>query len=37
MSSFNTSRFVRVFSKDVLQLWRKIWIATLALAGKGLI
>jgi hypothetical protein len=37
MSSFNTSRFVRVFSNDVLQLWRKIWIATLALAGVGLI
>jgi hypothetical protein len=37
MSPFNTSRFARVFSNDLLQLWRKIWIATLALVGVGLI
>ena len=37
MRSFNLSRFVRVFSNDLLQQWRKIWIATLAFAGIGLI
>jgi hypothetical protein len=37
MSQFNTSRFVRLFSNDVLQQWRRVWIATLALVGIGLI
>ena len=37
MNAFNVSRFLRVFRNDLFQLWRRIWIATLALAGIGLI
>lgn len=37
MNTFNASRFQRVFGNDVLLQWRKIWIATLAFAGVGLI
>jgi hypothetical protein len=37
MNTFNLSRFLRLFSNDVLQQWRKLWISTLALAGIGLI
>jgi hypothetical protein len=37
MNTFNLSRFLRLFSNDVLQQWRKVWISTLALAGIGLI
>ncbi len=37
MNTFSASRFARLFSNDVLQQWRKVWIATLALAGIGLI
>ena len=37
MSPFNASRFLRVFSNDLLQQWRKIWISTLALVGIELI
>jgi hypothetical protein len=37
MNTFNASRFRHVFINDVLQQWRRIWIATLALVGIGLI
>lgn len=37
MNTFGAFRFARLFSNDVLQQWRKVWIATLALAGIGLI
>lgn len=37
MNTLNVSRFFRLFSNDVLQQWRKVWISTLALAGIGLI
>jgi hypothetical protein len=37
MSPFNVSRFLRLFSNDLLLQWRNIWISTLALAGIGLI
>ena len=37
MSAFNVFRFGRLFSNDLLQQWRKVWIATAALVGIGLI
>jgi hypothetical protein len=37
MNTFDLSRFLRLFSNDVLQQWRRVWISTLALAGIGLI
>jgi hypothetical protein len=37
MSDFDWRRFKRLLCNDLLQQWRKIWIATLALAGAGLI
>jgi hypothetical protein len=37
MSAFNATRFVRVFSNDLLQQWRKLWISTLAFVGIALI
>jgi hypothetical protein len=37
MNAFNAARFVRVFSNDLLQQWRKVWISTLAFAGVALI
>jgi hypothetical protein len=37
MSSFDLPRFVCVLRNDFLQQWKRIWIATLALAGMGLI
>jgi hypothetical protein len=37
MNTFNVSRFLRVIGNDLLQQWRKTWIATLAFAGIGLI
>jgi hypothetical protein len=37
MSNFDWPRFERVFCNDLLQQWKRIWIATLALAGTGLI
>jgi hypothetical protein len=37
MNAFNVSRFGRVFSNDLLQQWRKVWISTLAFAGVALI
>jgi hypothetical protein len=37
MSRFHWSRFLRLLRNDLLQQWRKVWIATLALAGAGLI
>ena len=36
MSHFHWPRFTRLFGNDLLQEWRKIWIATLALAGCNL-
>jgi hypothetical protein len=37
MSSFHWPRFKRQFCNDLLQQWRTIWMATLALAGAGLV
>ena len=37
MSYFHWPRFLRLLCNDLLHQWRKIWIATLALAGTGLI
>ncbi len=37
MSPFDASRFRRQFLNDLLQQWRKIWIATLAAVGLGLV
>ena len=37
MSRFDGSRFRRLFCNDLLQQWKKIWIATLAVVGLGLV
>jgi hypothetical protein len=37
MSAFHWPRFRRVFLNDLQQQWRKVWIASLALAGVALI
>lgn len=37
MNSFLWPRFARAFSNDLLQQWRKIWIATLGFGGVALI
>jgi hypothetical protein len=37
MNEFDRHRFLRLFNNDFLQQWKKIWIATLALVGMGLI
>lgn len=37
MSRFDWQRFQRLLRNDLAQQWRKIWIATLALAGTGLV
>jgi len=37
MSRFDGSRFLRLLGNDLLQQWKKIWIATLALAGLALV
>ena len=37
MSHFQGRRFLRLLCNDLLNQWRNIWIATLALAGIGLI
>jgi hypothetical protein len=37
MNDFQWPRFLNVLRNDLLQQWKKIWIASLALAGLGLI
>jgi len=37
MNSLHWPRFRHVLANDFLQQWKKIWIATLALAGVGLV
>jgi hypothetical protein len=37
MNRFHWPRFLNLLRNDLLQQWKKIWIATLALAGLGLI
>jgi len=37
VNHFSWPRFVLLLRNDVLEQWRKIWIATLALAGVGLL
>ena len=37
MSAFSWPRFRRVFLNDLQQQWKKVWIASLALAGVALI
>jgi hypothetical protein len=37
MNNFQWPRFLNVLRNDFLQQWKKVWIATLALAGLGLI
>ena len=36
-NTFDFSRFVRVFRNDLAQQWRRIWIATIAAFGLGLV